>query len=66
MGLVKTRRLAAMQKQQRAKAGMWVNALPKVPSRFSAARGQDEVMGVPLTPRNFWDSNARAPGERQT
>ena len=30
MGLVKTRRLAAMQKQQRAKAGMRMKALPKV------------------------------------
>ena len=34
MGLVKTRRLMAMQKQQRAKAGMRVKALPKGPSSF--------------------------------
>ena len=54
MGLVKTRRLVAMQKQQRAKAGMWVNALRKVPSRFSAARGQDEVRGGIDVKRNFW------------
>jgi hypothetical protein len=45
MGLVKTRRLAAMQKQQRAKAGMRIRALPNVPSRFQTARGQDEVWG---------------------
>ena len=32
MGLVKTRRLAAMRKQQRAKAGMRMKALPKVTS----------------------------------
>lgn len=31
MGLVKTRRLAAMQKKQRAKAGMRMKALPKGP-----------------------------------
>ena len=30
MGLVKTRRFAAMQKQQRAKAGTRMKALPKV------------------------------------
>ena len=66
MGLVKTRRLAAMQKQQRAKAGMWVNALRKVPSRFSAARGQDEVRGALTSREIFGDSNARAPGESQT
>jgi hypothetical protein len=40
MGLVKTRRLAAMQKQQRAKAGMCMKVLPKVdvrsPSRKQA------------------------------
>ena len=30
MGLVKTRRLAAMRKQQRAKAGMRMKVLPKV------------------------------------
>ena len=30
MGLVKTRRLAAMQKQQRAKAGMRLNGVPKI------------------------------------
>ena len=30
MGLVKTRRLAAMHKQQRAKAGMRMKSLPKV------------------------------------
>ena len=30
VGLVKTRRLMAMQKQQRAKAGMRMKALPKV------------------------------------
>ncbi len=30
MGLVKTKRLAAMRKQQRAKAGMRMKALPKV------------------------------------
>ena len=34
MGLVKTRRLAAMQKQQRAKVGMRMKALPKGPSIF--------------------------------
>ena len=32
MGLVKTRRLAAMQKQRRAKAGMRMKVLPKVTS----------------------------------
>ena len=32
MGLVKTRRLAAMHKQQRAKAGMRMKSLPKVTS----------------------------------
>ena len=45
MGLVKTRRLAVMQKQQRAKAGMRMKTLPKVtfekcvrsPSRKPAA-----------------------------
>ena len=40
MGLVKARRLAAMQKQQRAKAGMRMKVLPKVdvrsPSRKQA------------------------------
>ena len=38
MGLVKTRRLAAMQKQQRAKAGM----KPPVKKRFKTARGGKE------------------------
>ena len=33
MGLVKTRRLAAMRKQQRAKAGMRMKVLPKVDVR---------------------------------
>ena len=45
MGLVKTRKLAAMQKQQRAKARIRMKALSKVPSRFPTARGQDEVWG---------------------
>ena len=52
MGLVKTRRLAAMQKQQRAKAGMRVKALPKGP--FTAAdKMRDSWSGksAPSTPK---------------
>ena len=45
MGLVKTRRLAAMQKQQWAKTWMIIRPLPKVPSHFPTARGQDEAWG---------------------
>ena len=45
MGLVKTRRLAAMQKQQRAKGVVRPSALPKVLSRFPTTRGQDEAWG---------------------
>ena len=43
MGLVKTRRLAAMQKQQRAKAGIRMKSLHKKPLHFPIARGQEEA-----------------------
>ena len=47
MGLVKTRRLAAMQKQQRAKAEMHMKALPKGPFSFqqSANKMRDARSG---------------------
>ena len=44
MGLVKTRRLAAMQKQQRAKAGM------KPPAMKCGAKKDDD---------SFWSRNGR-------
>ena len=43
MGLVKTRRLAAMQKQQRAKAGMRMKVLPEV-SVLSPSRKQANAL----------------------
>ena len=46
MGLVKTRRLAAMQKQQRAKAGM------KPPKKGGAGKG---------VPRQFAPTVSKAP-----
>ncbi len=52
MGLVKTRRLAAMQKQQRAKAGMRMKALPQGP--FSAANKMRDAWSgksAPSTPK---------------
>ena len=55
MGLVKTRRLMAMQKQQRAKAGMRMKALPKGPFSFqpSANKMRDAKSGklAPSAPR---------------
>ena len=55
MGLVKTRRLAAMQKMQRAKAGMRMKALPKGPfcSQPSADKMRDARSGMSaqLAPR---------------
>ncbi len=52
MGLVKTRRLAAMQKQQRAKAGMRMKALPKGPFT-STDKMRDSWSGksAPSTPK---------------
>lgn len=44
MGLVKTRRLAAMQKQQRAKAGM---KPPPVKWNANSERGYDRKVQLP-------------------
>ena len=46
MGLVKTRRLMAMQKQQRAKAGMRMKALLKGPFT-SADKMREAGLGNP-------------------
>ena len=43
MGLVKTRRLAAMRKQERAKAGMRMKAAHKVTPHFPTSKGQNEI-----------------------
>ena len=52
MGLVKTRRLMAMQKQQSAKAGMRMKALPKGPFT-SAGTMRETGLGkfAPSTPK---------------